>query len=122
MDKGEISLTALVRTYLPLPDDDERSTRIQVRHLLGRCLTFEGYVHSRSRFLREHDFYEREVQRRTVEVHQMAHVLSGYETRFHPYGLPGARGVNSPHLKRRHGRWWIQTVMWNVTVDALTAP
>ena len=57
-------------------------------------------------------FWEGELWRETRQFGDMAHVLSGYETRRTRGGPILNRGVNSIQLFRRNGRWWISAMIW----------
>ncbi len=57
-------------------------------------------------------FWEGELWRETRLFGDMAHVLSGYETRRSRNGPVMNRGVNSIQLFRRDGRWWISAMIW----------
>src|ERR1043166_2554489 len=55
-------------------------------------------------------FWEAEIWRETRQFGEVAHVLSAYETRHAREGTPVNRGVNSPQLFERDGRWWISAM------------
>ncbi|HEX9160414.1 MAG TPA: hypothetical protein VF980_01805 [Thermoanaerobaculia bacterium] len=57
-------------------------------------------------------FWEGELWRTTHVFHDMAHVLSAYETRRTRTGPVINRGVNSIQLFRRKGRWLISAMIW----------
>jgi hypothetical protein len=57
-------------------------------------------------------FWEGELWRETRLFGDMAHVLSGYESRPTRSGPLLNRGVNSIQLFRRNGRWWISAMIW----------
>jgi len=57
-------------------------------------------------------FWEGEIWRETNLYGDMAHVLSGYETRKSRDGEFMNRGVNSIQLFRRDGHWKISAMIW----------
>lgn len=57
-------------------------------------------------------FWEAEIWRETKQFGEVAHVLSGYESRKSRNGEFLGRGVNSIQLFRRNGRWWISAMLW----------
>ncbi|HYK00417.1 MAG TPA: hypothetical protein VE974_01585 [Thermoanaerobaculia bacterium] len=57
-------------------------------------------------------FWEGELWRETREFGDVAHVLSGYETRTCRDGEAAGRAVKSIQLFRRDGRWWISAMLW----------
>lgn len=57
-------------------------------------------------------FWEAELWRRTDLFEDVAHVLSGYQSRRSRDGDLLGRGVNSIQLFRRDGRWWISAMIW----------
>ncbi|HET9949763.1 MAG TPA: hypothetical protein VFQ22_12635 [Longimicrobiales bacterium] len=68
-------------------------------------------------------FWERELARRTEEFGNVAHVLSSYDSRVgSEESAPVARGVNSIQLLRYGGRWWIESIVWDLETPALPLP
>lgn len=57
-------------------------------------------------------FWEAEIWREAKQFGEVAHVLSGYESRKSRHGEFLGRGVNSIQLFRRNGRWWISAMLW----------
>jgi hypothetical protein len=57
-------------------------------------------------------FWEAELWRETHEFHDVAHVLSAYETRRTRGGAVIGRGVNSIQLFKRDCHWWISAMIW----------
>ena len=78
--------------------------------------TVEGYEKSFDKMIDSGEMpslWEGEIWRDTFRLgDDMAHVLSGYETRRTRGGEYIARGVNSIQLFKRDGRWWISAMIW----------
>jgi hypothetical protein len=61
----------------------------------------------------ENGFYEKEIERRTEQFGQIAHVWSTYESRHSPDDPePFMRGINSIQLFNDGSRWWIVNIYW----------
>lgn len=80
-----------------------------------RIETRDEYVRRVDPWLREHGFFETEVDRDTQCFGGVAHVLSTYESRREPGGPPVARGKNSLQIVHDGRRWWIAAAAWNST-------
>jgi hypothetical protein len=80
--------------------------------LRAQVLDVEGYIASRRAYLRDNDFFERQVSREIKQFGHIAQVFSEYESSTTPGGPPFVSGVNLLQLLFRDGRWWIQSIMW----------
>jgi hypothetical protein len=79
------------------------------------CLSVDEYRASRDRFLRNHAFYETELDRR-VDVHgDIAHAFSFFSYHRTPGDPAVGEGVNSIQLVYSARRWWIVSLMWEST-------
>jgi hypothetical protein len=87
--------------------------------LRAQVLDVEGYIESRRAYLRDNDFFERQVSREIKQFGHIAQVFSEYESATTPGGPSFVSGVNLLQLLFRDGRWWIQSIMWeNATEGA----
>jgi len=76
-------------------------------------LTPEDYVTRIGPQVERDGFFEKELNRRTEQFAEIAHVFSTYETkRAESDEKPLARGINSIQLWNDGTRWWILTVYW----------
>ena len=64
-------------------------------------------------------FWEGEIWRESKTFGEMAHVLSGYETRRSRGGELLNRGVNSIQLFFRDGRWLVSAMLWRREGESL---
>ncbi len=80
--------------------------------LRAQVLDVDGYIESRRAYLRDNDFFERQVRREVKQFGHIAQVFSEYESATTPGGPPFVSGVNLLQLLFRDGRWWIQSIMW----------
>jgi hypothetical protein len=90
--------------------------------LRARVLDVEGYIASRREYLRDNDFFERQVRREVRQFGRIAQVFSEYESATTPGGPPFVRGVNLLQLVFRDGRWWIQSILWENATDGAVLP
>ena len=84
-------------------------------HAFIRVLTVEEYIQRVEPIFATEDFWEREIDRKTEQVGNFAHVLSAYESLRSPDGPPFECGVNSMQLFYDKKRWWIVSSMWNTS-------
>lgn len=80
--------------------------------LRPHVLDVDGYIASRRVYLRDNDFFERQVRREIKQFRHIAQVFSEYESATTPGGAPFVSGVNLLQLIFRDGRWWIQSILW----------
>ena len=85
--------------------------------LRAQVFDIDGYIESRRAYLRDNDFFERQVSREIKQFGHIAQVFSEYESAAAPGGPPFVRGVNLLLLLFRDGRWWIQSIMWENASD-----
>lgn len=83
---------------------------------------FDGYVHSRTPFFAENDFFEIEIARREFRFGSIAHVLSAYEGRKAPGGEIVKRGINSIQLFHDGKRWWVVSILWDNEREGVRLP
>ncbi|NLJ07070.1 MAG: hypothetical protein GX437_05320 [Sphingobacteriales bacterium] len=64
--------------------------------------------------LKQHDYYENEIERNVQTADNIANVFSTFEsTLFNKDGTTtNQRGVNSFQLIYKEGRWWIANIVW----------
>jgi hypothetical protein len=77
-----------------------------------RVMDHQEYVDSSDAFFVKNGFFEREVDRKTDNAGNVAHVWSTYETRATADGPVTSRGVNTIQLIFDGTRWWITSVAW----------
>lgn len=87
-----------------------------------RGLTVEDYVQFGGGFFRENPFYEVESGRRLERFGNVAHVMSGYESRHAPDEEPFTRGVNSITLVTDGARWYVVSIAWDVDREGNPLP
>jgi hypothetical protein len=76
-------------------------------------LDVDGYIARVEPLFEKDGFYEKEIERRTEQFGQIAHVWSTYESRRTPDDPePFMRGINSIQLFHDGTRWWIISVYW----------
>ena len=85
-------------------------------------LSSADYRRTREPFLLQHGFFERE-RARQVTVHgPFAHVVSEYESRWHPDDEPFETGTNVLQLVETGSGWRILAVAWIAGVAASHIP
>ena len=77
-----------------------------------RTMTPEDYARLSGPYLVQHGFFERETHRVAEQFGHVYHAFSTYEARHTPDGEVIARGINSIQMIRRHGRWWVISILW----------
>lgn len=78
-----------------------------------RIMTPEEYALQTGEWLKENDFYEKEIHRVTQQYASLATVWSTYESRHLPTDEePFMRGINVVQLVHDGDRWWIVSVVW----------
>jgi hypothetical protein len=81
--------------------------------LAPQILDVGGYIARVQPLFEENGFYEKEIERRTEQFGQIAHVWSTYESRHSPDDPePFMRGINSIQLFNDGSRWWIVNIYW----------
>ncbi len=95
-----------------------RATQVDAGTPRAAVMDVEAFIQSGREYLRDNDFYERELARRTFRFGRLAHVLSTYETSSDPEGaLAIARGVHSLQLYNDGSRWWIVSAVWDTETE-----
>lgn len=87
-----------------------------------RALAVEDYVRIGGDFFRQNAFYERESGRRLERFGNVAHAMSGYESRRAPDEEPFSRGVNSITLVTDGTRWYVVSIAWDVDREGNPMP
>lgn len=91
--------------------------------MVRNSLTPEDYVTRIGPIIERDGFFEKELNRRTEQFAEIAHVFSTYETkRAESDEKPLARGINSIQLWNDGKRWWILSVYWQAEGQGRTIP
>ena len=81
--------------------------------LAPQILDIDGFIARVEPFFEENGFYEKEIERRTEQFGNIAHVWSIYESRHNEDDPePVMRGINSIQLFNDGKRWWIVNIYW----------
>ena len=76
-------------------------------------LDIDGFIARVCDYVEKNGFFEEEIERRTEQFDQIAHVWSTYESRHKANDPePFMRGVNSIQLFYDGSRWWILSIYW----------
>jgi hypothetical protein len=79
----------------------------------SRYISVEDYIKLIGPSLENKGFFEKEIQRKTEQFGDMAHVWSTYESKNKKEDLvPFIKGINSIQLWNDSKRWWIMNIMW----------
>lgn len=83
-----------------------------------RYMSPETYIKSSGRWMYEHGFIEKEINRKVEVFGPIAHVFSTYEA-YHSKAdtEPFMRGINSIQLLNDGERWWIVNVYWTLETE-----
>lgn len=87
-----------------------------------QVFSVDEWIADASGFLKENDFWEKEIMRHSDQFGNMIQAFSTYEARDREDGQPIARGINSIQLLNKDKRWWIVTVMWENESDDKPIP
>jgi Domain of unknown function (DUF4440) len=87
-----------------------------------RILDIEGWIEGAKPLFADKDFFEVEVARRMEVFGNIAQAFSTYECRWEQDGKAFMTGINSMHLLKKDGRWWIVTVFWDNETPGNTIP
>ncbi len=73
----------------------------------------DDFIELNKVYFKGKSFYESEVKRTVFTFGHMANILSTYESRKEPDGLPYAKGINSFQLINDGRRWCVLSVTWD---------
>jgi hypothetical protein len=79
-------------------------------------MSIDEYVASREVILRRESYYEREIARRADYFGHMASVVTLSESARTPDAPAYRRSVNLLHLLHDGHRWWLVSLMWDVSL------
>ncbi len=78
------------------------------------AMTVDEFIGFAEPYFRQHDFYERELARRTEQFGHIVHVWSTYGAYPSLDSLsPSAQGINSIQLWFDGSRWWVMSMLWD---------
>jgi len=95
---------------IPVSRDEEGGTITDI-------FSVDEYIESRTRILKQQDFYERETASVTTICGRVAHVLSEYDSRRSPRGEKLVCGTNTVQLVNQDGEWKIVCASWDTLGD-----
>ncbi len=84
--------------------------------------TPQDYINRAGPNLEENGFFESELNRRTEQFGNIAHVFSTYDSKRTIDGEVFARGINSIQLFNDGSRWWVVSVFWSSESEAHPIP
>lgn len=87
-----------------------------------QVFSVDEWIEDASDFLKENDFWEREIMRHTDQFGIIIQAFSTYEASDSEGGQPLSRGINSIQLVNKDERWWIVNVMWENEGDDKPIP
>jgi hypothetical protein len=90
---------------------------------LAQVFTVDAYREDASALLKDVEFHECEIARRTIRFGNIAQVFSAYEARSRPEGGDLIkRGMNLIHLFDDGTRWWIMQMIWDDEREGVAIP
>ena len=96
-----------------IPTAENAGETSLIGEIVPHMLDVDGFIARVRDYVEKNGFFEEELERRTEQFDQIAHVWSTYESRHKANDPePFMRGVNSIQLFYDGSRWWILSIYW----------